>query len=154
MTTVFGWHIWISNYLIRSSKGAGKSLDPSLRNFPVQANAAEIFRLACCLVTERGIRICAPVHDAILVEASLAEIEEAVRITQRSFVEASRAVLDGFELRSEAKIFTERFEEDRGRETWELVNRLILEQGTELRIGNGIRQQAKLSYQQPALEVL
>ena len=40
----------------------------TLRNFPMQANGAEMLRLACCLATERGIEVCAPVHDALLVE--------------------------------------------------------------------------------------
>ena len=43
----------------------------SLRNFPMQANGAEMLRLACCLATERGIEVCAPVHDAVLICAPL-----------------------------------------------------------------------------------
>ena len=38
-------------------------------------------RLACCLATECGIRVCAPVHDALLIEAPVAEIEEHVATT-------------------------------------------------------------------------
>ena len=41
----------------------------SLRNFPMQANGAEMLRLACIYATEPGLRVCAPVHDAILIEA-------------------------------------------------------------------------------------
>ena len=33
----------------------------------MQANGAEMLRLACCLATERGIEVCAPVHDAVLI---------------------------------------------------------------------------------------
>ena len=55
--TVFGWHVHV-----------GEDANPrSLRNFPMQANGAEMLRLACCLATERGIAVCAPVHDAILI---------------------------------------------------------------------------------------
>jgi hypothetical protein len=43
-------------------------------NFPMQANGAEMLRLACCLAIERGLAVCAPVHDAILIEAPLAEM--------------------------------------------------------------------------------
>src|SRR5205823_558017 len=46
----------------------------SLLNWPIQSHAAEMLRLACCLLTERGIRVCAPVHDAVLVEAPADEI--------------------------------------------------------------------------------
>ena len=53
--TVFGWHVQV-----------GEDPNPrSLRNFPMQANGAEMLRLACCLATERGIEVCAPVHDAV-----------------------------------------------------------------------------------------
>src|SRR5205823_8362788 len=41
----------------------------SLRNFPVQSTGADILRLACCLGVERGVKICCPVHDAVLIEA-------------------------------------------------------------------------------------
>jgi hypothetical protein len=55
--TVFGWHVHV-----------GEQPNPrSLRNFPMQANGAEMLRVACCLATERGIEVCAPVHDAILI---------------------------------------------------------------------------------------
>ena len=43
--TVFGWTVRI-----------GPDANPrSLRNFPCQANGAEMLRLACCLATERGV---------------------------------------------------------------------------------------------------
>ena len=59
--TVFGWHVHV-----------GENPNPrSLRNFPMQANGAEMLRLACCLATERGIEVCAPVHDAVLICAPL-----------------------------------------------------------------------------------
>jgi hypothetical protein len=48
--TVFGWPVHI-----------GERPNPrSLRNFPVQANGAEMLRIACCLATERGVLMCAP----------------------------------------------------------------------------------------------
>jgi len=71
--TVFGWTIHV-----------GSNSNPrSLRNFPMQGNGAEMLRLACVYATEQGIRICAPVHDALLIEAPLGELEQAVRDTQR-----------------------------------------------------------------------
>jgi hypothetical protein len=33
----------------------------------MQANGAEMLRIACCLATERGVEVCAPVHDAVLI---------------------------------------------------------------------------------------
>jgi DNA polymerase-1 len=113
LDTVFGWRVL-----------AGPGANPrSLRNFPVQANGAEMLRLACCLATEAGIRVCAPVHDAMLIEAPLEELERAVDETQRHMREASAVVLDGFELRVDAKVipYPQRYMDLRGERMWSLV---------------------------------
>src|SRR4051812_7490526 len=77
LRTVFGWAVH-----------AGADANPrSLRNFPMQANGAEMLRLACCLATERGINVCAPVHDALLVEGSADDIDAVVARTQEAMRE-------------------------------------------------------------------
>ena len=65
----FGWQIHTRDELN----------DRSLRNFPMQANGAEMLRIACILLTEAGIRVCAPVHDALLIEAPLDELDRGRR---------------------------------------------------------------------------
>jgi len=117
--TVFGWPIHV-----------GTQANPrSLRNFPMQANGAEMLRLACCLATEGDIRVCAPVHDAILIEAPLDRLEEAVEATQQAMVEASQLVLDGFPLRSEAKRirYPEQYSDQRGQRMWNTVWEIVAE---------------------------
>lgn len=117
LPTVFGWRVSV-----------GRDTNPrSLRNFPMQANGAEMLRLACCLATERGIKVCAPIHDALLVEGPAAEINEVVAATQRAMAEASRIVLSGFELRSDAKVvvFPDRYSDKRGLEMWNKVMSLL-----------------------------
>jgi len=119
--TVFGWQIHL---------GAGSKPNPrSLRNFPMQANGAEMLRLACCLATERGISVCAPVHDAILIEAPIDRLEEDVAQTQQAMRESSAAVLGGFELRSDAKLarWPEHYTDERGEAMWTLVSGLVRE---------------------------
>jgi DNA polymerase-1 len=103
----------------------------SVMNFPMQANGAEMLRLACCLATERGLAVCAPVHDAILVEAPLAEIDEHVAALQACMREASRVVLGGLELGSDAKVvrWPERYADKRGEVMWATVTRLLDGQG-------------------------
>lgn len=111
--TVFGWFIF-----------AGREVNPrSLRNYPMQANGSEMLRLAIIMATEAGIKVCAPVHDAILIEAPVSEIEETVRKTREIMARASRIVLNGFELRTDAEIYQhpERYRDDRGRHMWNLV---------------------------------
>lgn len=117
LETVFGWRVHV-----------GLDANPrSLRNFPLQGNGAEMLRLACCLATERGVRVCAPVHDALLVEGPARSIREVVAETQRAMREASELVLPGFPLRTDAKIVSwpERYVDDRGRRMWELVQELL-----------------------------
>ncbi len=88
-----------------------------------------MLRLACCLTTEAGIQVCAPIHDALLVTAPLAEIDEVTRQTQDLMATASRAVLGGFALRSEAQVFRspERYMDDRGERMWKTVQELLAE---------------------------
>jgi hypothetical protein len=106
----------------------GAEFNPrSYRNFPCQANGAEMLRLACCRITERGISIIAPVHDAVLVEGAIDEIEQVVAETQAEMAEASRLVLSGFELRSKSEIvkWPDRYMDKRGREFWDRVMALL-----------------------------
>jgi DNA polymerase-1 len=115
--TVFGWHVH-----------AGENVNPrSLRNFPMQANGAEILRLACCLATERGIEVCAPVHDAVLICAPLECLEADVARMRTCMAEASRVVLSGLELRTDATLirYPDRYSDPRGAVMWDRVIRLI-----------------------------
>jgi hypothetical protein len=115
--TVFGWRVHV-----------GADANPrSLRNFPMRANGAEMMRLACCLATERGIVVCAPVHDALLVEGPADGIEDGVARTQAAMREASELVLPGFPLRTEAKVVRhpDRYMDPRGKRMWETVSALL-----------------------------
>jgi DNA polymerase I len=115
--TVFGWCVHVS-----------ENQNPrALRNFPMQANGAEMMRLAACLATERGIEVCAPVHDAFLICAPLNRLEADVAAMRACMAEASRIVLSGFEIRTDVKIFRypERFADERGAVMWQRVMDLI-----------------------------
>jgi DNA polymerase-1 len=96
-------------------------------NFPMQAHGSEILRLACCLATERGLVVCAPVHDAILIEAAAAEIDQHVAELQACMREASRVVLAGFELGSDAVVVRapDRYSDKRGAVMWNTVVQLL-----------------------------
>ncbi len=123
--TVFGWTIH-----------AGPSTNSrTLQNFPMQANGAEMLRLACCLATERGVRVCAPIHDAILIEAPVDSLCETTKKAQASMAEASRLVLGGFELRSGVTVIRhpDRFEDERGAAMWSKVQGILEERGVPRR---------------------
>lgn len=106
LRTCFGWSLHV-----------GPDVNPrTLRNFPMQAHGAEMLRLACCLATERGVTVCCPVHDALLVEGPADDIEAVVDATKDAMREASELVLPGFPLRTDAKVVRhpERFSDPRG----------------------------------------
>lgn len=96
------------------------------RNFKLQANGAEMMRLAAIAITAKGIRVCCPVHDAFLIEAPLDEVDEVVESVQTSMAEASSVVLGGPQIRTDVDIFKypESYVEPDGRAMWELVNKL------------------------------
>jgi hypothetical protein len=107
---------------VREETGSG-----TIRNFPLQANGAEILRLACCLLIKKGIRICAPVHDAVLIEAPADEIEGAVRTCGDVMAQAASIILGGFPLRTDHEIvaYPDRYMDDRGREFWDQVYEMM-----------------------------
>jgi DNA polymerase family A len=119
LSTVFGWKL-ITRDTPRPT---------TLRNFPVQANGAEMLRLACCLATEAGVKVCAPVHDAVLIEAGAGEIGDAVAVTRAAMAEASRVVLGGLEVDTDVEIIAwpDRYADDRGRVMWERISELLME---------------------------
>jgi hypothetical protein len=85
-----------------------------------------MLRLAACLLVERGIGLCAPVHDAVMVEGPANKIEEVVAQTRATMAEASRIVLAGFEIGTDAKIvrWPDRYVDEAGADFWETVMRL------------------------------
>jgi DNA polymerase-1 len=115
--TGFGWQIQTRDELN----------DRSLRNFPMQANGAEMLRIASILLMDAGVRVCAPVHDALLIEAPLGELDQAIATTKSLMQEASRIVLDGFELGSDVKEvrYPGRYMDKRGEVMWSKVMDLI-----------------------------
>lgn len=115
--TAFGWQAQVP----------AVSNERSLRNFPMQANGAEMLRLACCIGTEQGIEVCAPVHDAVLICAPLDRLDHDVTFMKQAMAEASRIVLNGFELGADVKTvrYPDRYMDDRGAVMWDRVMKLI-----------------------------
>ena len=122
LETVFGWPIHV-----------GPSADParganarSLANFPCQAHGAEMLRLACCMLVEAGIGLCAPVHDAVVVEGPADTIDEVVAQARGIMAEASKIVLGGFEIGTDAEIvkYPDRYIDEAGEDFWNTVTRL------------------------------
>ena len=115
--TAFGWQVRLRHH----------HQAPFLRNFPMQANGAEILRLACILVTEAGITVCCPVHDALLIEAPLDNFDQIVARASELMIQAGAVVLGGFELRVDAKLvrYPDRYMDRRGAEMWTRVMAIL-----------------------------
>src|SRR5262249_47005601 len=115
--TTFGWPLRIG----------AESNPRMLCNFPMQANGAEMLRIARCIATERAIEVCAPVHDAVLIMAAVDRIEADVEVMRATMAEASRVVLAGFELGTDVTItrYPDRYRDQRGVVMWDRVRRLI-----------------------------
>jgi hypothetical protein len=99
LETVFGWRIHFP-------PNCGAIInDRSILNWPMQAHGAEMMRLAVAQAVEEGLKICAPVHDALLLEGPADAIEaHAARLAQ-IMGDASEIVLGkGKRCRTDTKI--------------------------------------------------
>jgi DNA polymerase-1 len=116
MQSVFGWTRHVTS----------RDKTTSLMNFPMQANGAEMMRIAAIAATEAGIEVCAPVHDAFLISAPLHRLDDDIALMQALMTRAGEVVA-GLPIRTEAKVtrFPDRYMEDGGIEMWNRVVRLI-----------------------------
>ena len=117
MKTVFGWR-----------RRIGREPNPrSLMNFPMQANGAEMVRIAAIAATEAGIEVCAPVHDAFLIAGPLDRLDDDVAKMREIMSKAGRAVTGGLDIRTDADVvrFPDRYMDERGRAMWEKVVALL-----------------------------
>jgi len=95
--TDFGWPLHVTQ----------ETRDTTLRNFPMQANGAEIMRLVCIFASEAGVRICAPVHDGFLIESATGDLGSAIATMELAMDRASELVLDGYKLRHTVEVIVD-----------------------------------------------
>ena len=96
-------------------------------NFPMQANGAEIMRLATIYIINHGLELCAIIHDAFMILSPINRIDHDMLILSNCMHRASHVVLAGFELRLDPKVILhpDRYEADkRSRRRWDdLISR-------------------------------
>ena len=85
LVTRYGWQFYVHD----------GTRSTTVRNFSVQANGAEMLRLAAYYAVQAGVKVCALLHDALLVEAPAAEGAAVLAATRAAMDAASAAVLDG-----------------------------------------------------------
>jgi len=118
LRTEFGWRWCLS----------GGDNCRSASNFPMQANGAEMMRIAVCLAVERGVKVCCPVHDALLVEGPADGVQELRQITLDCMREASQAVIGNAALRVGVEgpvCHPDHYTDPRGRATFEQIVTLL-----------------------------
>ena len=90
----------------------------------MQAGGAEMMRLACCEATEAGLMICAPIHDALLLEAPAEDIDAQIPQLTNIMQHASELVLGegricGVDV--DKVIYPDRYSDERGEVMWDRV---------------------------------
>lgn len=127
--TCFGWEIRYPTLsatdTIEHRRLIAKQ-DRTARNWPVQATGAEILRVAVILAGQRDIRVCAPVHDAVLIESTASNINEDTRVMRQCMVDAGVAVAS-VRLRTTAEVveWPGRYRDKKGAETWEQLCKIL-----------------------------
>ena len=85
-------------------------------------------RLAACMLTEQGVMVCCPVHDALLVEGPAESIENVIATTRRVMERASEMVLgSGYVVRTDVDVvvYPGRFTDEAAGDMWSRVMTLL-----------------------------
>jgi DNA polymerase I-like protein with 3'-5' exonuclease and polymerase domains len=95
----------------------------SIQNWPMQANAAEMLRIAVHHMLINGIKVCATIHDAVLVECFTGQLEDTKHDIQTCMNLASQQILDGYILRADHYVVPEgeNYVDEDGIEFWKKV---------------------------------
>ena len=115
--TPFGWHMQCP-----------PSINPrTVRNFPMQSTGAEILHVTSILAERRGIEVVAPVHDALMAEGPVDQIEDVAIALDQAMGDAAAIVLRGYRLPTDKQIIRpgERYFDDRGEAMWDTVTGLL-----------------------------
>jgi DNA polymerase-1 len=101
----FGWRTMAST----------TSKPTTFRNHPIQGAGAEMMRLACIFATEAGYSVW-PVHDALLVETSIDDLDRTVAAVAEIMGRASEVVTGGLRIRVGVKMVRhpDRYMDQRG----------------------------------------
>jgi DNA polymerase-1 len=126
LQTDFGWSIKVEGGIVKAN---------TFLNWPMQANGAEMMRIACVLAVERGLKLCAPIHDALLIESSNDQIDADVTKLKECMSEASEGVLGtGKICRVDAEIvkYPDRYMDEQGQEMWDKIMMLLAKRQGQL----------------------
>ena len=101
MHTRYGWSRIIKGKFQKDKYGNWKPIKNSLQNWPIQSTGSDVLRMAMLDVQEQGFKVCALVHDAILVELPLGD-ERNIKQVQRTMELAAQKII-GIPIRVDCK---------------------------------------------------
>lgn len=104
--------------------------DRTIRNFLMQATGANLLQCACISLNEKGIKVLATIHDAVVIESDICKINEDTETAKNIMEEVSSRILpNNFKIRTDAKIisYPDRFVENSGDKMWNLVLDTLME---------------------------
>jgi DNA polymerase I len=88
MRSRLGWTLYVKP----------ETRETSLLNYPMQTTGSEILQRAVWFAQRAGVTVCCTVHDALLIEAPVAEIAHHAWLAKEAMRRASADILSGFEL--------------------------------------------------------
>jgi DNA polymerase-1 len=83
--TPFGWRMLVND----------ETKSTTLQNWPMQSLGAEMMRLGIEMLQAKGITVCCPVHDAVVIESELADFDDVVEVAKQTMADASQIVMNG-----------------------------------------------------------
>jgi|WetSurMetagenome_2_1015567.scaffolds.fasta_scaffold10609_4 DNA polymerase I len=115
METIYGWKI-----CTRNEKAT------TLQNFPIQAHGSDLLRLSTCYGIESGLKICALIHDAVMIESTIEQIDDDTQRMQQIMKQASIELFD-FEIFTDAKIikYPDTYVDERNTLMYNIVCKLV-----------------------------
>jgi hypothetical protein len=137
MQSRWGWRLQIPGGEDRVSK---RDIKRSLKNHPIQTMGSHILHFTEIGLTESGIRVCCPIHDAVLWESTLEQVDaDAIKVEQIMRTAAKAAL--GIEIPVDHKIVRHaldadaRYMDKRGRRMFEKATTAlkIIETATSVR---------------------
>ena len=101
----------------------------TLLNWPMQSVGSEILRQSVIVLLENGIKVCAPVHDAVLIEATIDDIDQRVKDAQFIMEKVSERIC-GVRIRTDANTikYPDTYKDKRGQVMWDMVWQILNEE--------------------------
>jgi hypothetical protein len=109
----------------------------TIMNFFCQSNGAEMLRVALIAGTEAGLQVCGPLHDALLLQARLEDLDDAIATMKNIMRKAGQAVTGGLTVEANDEYVVRwpdryRSRQRGGRDTWGIVLNVLQQMGCKI----------------------